>query len=132
MTDIEKRTDELIEQGRALNPPTYDPLKPEITYDDFAKIDLRLGTIKEASAVEGADKLVKLSVDLGFETRTIVAGIKQYYAIEGLVGRQIVVVANLAPRKLRGVESHGMLLVAKDDVNFTLLTAHAIPGASIG
>ena len=132
MTDVEKQLDELVEGYRALTPPSYDQIRPEINYDDFSKIDLRVGTIKEAVAVEGADKLVKLTVDLGFDTRTIVAGIKQYYAVESLVGRQIVVVVNLAPRKIRGIESHGMLLVAKDDVNFSLLTAHAIPGASIG
>lgn len=91
-------------------------LKSEIIFDDFAKIDLKVGTILEAEKVEKADKLLKLSVDLGFETRTIVSGIALHFNPEEIVGKQVVVVANLAPRKMRGIESNGMILMAEDKV----------------
>ena len=86
--------------------------KPTITYDEFCKLDLRVGTIAEAGAHPNADRLIVLQVDLGDHTRQIIAGIKAYYEPESLVGTQIVVVTNLAPRKMRGLESNGMLLAA--------------------
>ena len=89
-------------------------LKPEIVFDDFAKIDLRIGTILSAEKVEKADKLLKLEVDLGFEKRTIVSGIALHFAPEEIVGKQVTVVCNLAPRKMRGIESNGMILMAED------------------
>ncbi|TMI87826.1 MAG: methionine--tRNA ligase [Bacteroidetes bacterium] len=90
-------------------------LKPEIQFDDFSKLDLRIGTIVAAEKVEKADKLLKLQVDLGFEKRTIVSGIALHFNPDELLGRQVVVVANLAPRKLRGIESNGMILSAEDE-----------------
>lgn len=90
------------------------PQKAEIVFDDFAKIDLKVGTIVTAEKVEKADKLLKLSIDLGFETRTIVSGIALHFKPEDIVGKQVVVVANLAPRKMRGIESNGMILMAED------------------
>lgn len=93
---------------------TIATVKPEIVFDDFAKIDLRVGTIVAASKVEKADKLLQLSVDLGFETRTIVSGIAQHFEPETIVGKQVTVVVNLAPRKMRGIESNGMILMAED------------------
>ncbi|MFL5808055.1 MAG: methionine--tRNA ligase, partial [Flavisolibacter sp.] len=89
--------------------------KPEIQYDDFAKLDLRIGTILSAEKVKNADKLLKLEVDLGFEKRTIVSGIALHFKPEELVNKQVVIVANLAPRKLKGVESNGMILSAEDE-----------------
>lgn len=87
--------------------------KPEIKYDDFAKIDLRVGTIVECEPHPNADKLLKVQVNLGeLGTRQICAGIRGRYEPEELVGKQIIVVCNLAPRKLRGEESNGMLLAA--------------------
>ncbi|HTI89732.1 MAG TPA: methionine--tRNA ligase [Puia sp.] len=88
--------------------------KPAIVYDDFAKLDLRVGTIVTAEKVEKADKLLKLGVDLGNEVRTIVSGIALHFKPEEIVGLQVVVVANLAPRKMRGIESNGMILMAED------------------
>ncbi len=88
--------------------------KPEIVYDDFAKLDLKVGTIIAAEKVEKADKLLKLEVDLGTEKRTIVSGIALHFKPEDIVGKQVVVVANLAPRKMRGIESQGMILTAED------------------
>ena len=90
------------------------PIKPGIVYDDFGKLDLRVGTILLAEKVEKADKLLKLSIDLGNEHRTIVSGIAQHFKPDEIVGRQVVVVANLAPRKMRGIESNGMILMAED------------------
>jgi methionyl-tRNA synthetase len=84
----------------------------KITIDDFAKVELRVAQIKVAEKVKGADKLLRLEVDLGTETRQIVAGIAEAYAPETLIGRKVVIVANLAPRKLRGLESNGMIVAA--------------------
>ena len=88
------------------------PLAPPITIDDFVKLDLRVGTVVEAERVKKADKLLRIVVDLGFEKRQVVAGIAKVYEPESLIGRQVVVVANLAPRKLRGLESNGMIVAA--------------------
>jgi methionyl-tRNA synthetase len=86
--------------------------KPTIEYEDFAKIDLRVAKVIEAEPVPKADKLLKLIVDLGGERRQILAGIAQQFTPESLIGKSVIVVANLAPRKLRGLESQGMLLAA--------------------
>lgn len=85
-----------------------------IQYEDFAKLDLRVGTVKTAENHPNADKLIVLQVDLGGEQRQILAGLRGHYEAESLVGKQIVVVANLAPRTMRGLESQGMLLAASD------------------
>jgi methionyl-tRNA synthetase len=88
------------------------PLAPPISIDDFAKVDLRVATVVEAEKVKGADKLLRLLVDVGFERRQIVAGIAKAYEPEKLIGRKVVIVANLQPRKLRGLESNGMIVAA--------------------
>ena len=84
----------------------------KIAIEDFAKIEMRVGQVKTAERIVGADKLLKLTVDIGSEVRQICAGIAQHYEPEALVGRKVVVVVNLAPRKLRGVESNGMIVAA--------------------
>ncbi|MBS1574020.1 MAG: methionine--tRNA ligase [Bacteroidetes bacterium] len=89
-------------------------VKDEIVYDDFAKIDLKVGTILSAEKVAKADKLLKLEIDLGFEKRTIVSGIAMHFKPEEIINKQVVVVANLAPRKMKGIESNGMILMAED------------------
>lgn len=86
-----------------------------ISYDDFKKIDLRIGTILEAERVDGSEKLLKLQVDLGEEKRQVIAGIAKSYEPENLIGKQIVVLVNLEPRSLMGLESQGMLLAADKD-----------------
>ena len=96
------------------NSPLGDGGKPVIQFDDFAKIDLKVGTIISAEKVEKADKLLKLQLDMGLETRTVVSGIALHFKPEDIVGKQVVVVANLAPRKMRGIESNGMILMAED------------------
>ena len=88
------------------------PLAPQITIEDFVKLDLRVATVLEAEKVKGADKLLRLIVDLGFETRQVLAGIAMSYDPADLIGRKVVVVANLKPRKLRGLESNGMIVAA--------------------
>ena len=87
-------------------------MKPTINYEDFEKLDLRVAEIKEAEEIDGADKLYKLTISLGDEERILVAGIKQHYSAEDLKGKKIIIIANLAPRKLRGIKSQGMLLAA--------------------
>jgi methionyl-tRNA synthetase len=93
-------------------PANGSPLAAPITIDDFVKIDLRVATVVEAEKVKGADKLLRLVVDVGFEKRQIVAGIAKAYEPEKLIGRKVVIVANLQPRKLRGLESNGMIVAA--------------------
>jgi methionyl-tRNA synthetase len=93
-------------------PPQVAQVPQHITIDDFVKVDLRVAQILVAERVPKADKLLRLEVDLGYEKRQILAGIAQYYEPEKLIGRKIVIVANLAPRKMRGLESNGMLLAA--------------------
>ncbi|MGN6342027.1 MAG: methionine--tRNA ligase [Ginsengibacter sp.] len=88
--------------------------KSEIGFDDFAKIDLKVGTILNAQKVKKADKLLQLEIDLGYEKRTILSGIAKHFSPEEIIGNQVVVVANLAPRKMRGIESNGMILMAED------------------
>lgn len=105
---------QLTDDSKKNEQPATSNLKPAIQFDDFAKIDLKVGTILKAEKVEKADKLLKLEIDLGFEKRTIVSGIALHYKPEEIVGKQVVVVANLAPRKMRGIESNGMILMAED------------------
>jgi methionyl-tRNA synthetase len=84
----------------------------KIAIEDFAKVEMRVGVVKSAERIQGADKLLKVMVDIGDEVRQVLAGIAQYYAPEDLVGRKVVVVVNLAPRKMRGLESNGMIVAA--------------------
>ena len=90
-----------------------EPQKEECTFDDFEKMDIRTATVLEAERVPKTDKLLKLTIDTGIDTRTIVSGIAEYYAPEDMVGKQICILANLAPRKIRGIESKGMILMAR-------------------
>ena len=103
----------------AASTPTARPAAalPEgkISIEDFAKVELRVGQVKVAEKVKGADKLLRLEVDLGTEVRQVVAGIAEAYAPEALVGRKVVIVVNLAPRKLRGLESNGMIVAASPE-----------------
>ena len=105
-----------------------------INFEEFQKVDLRVGKILEAEKVDGSEKLLKLQVDLGLEIgqRQIIAGIQQFYAPEDLLGRGIVVVVNLEPRVLRGLESQGMLLAANDNGPVLLMPDKEVsPGVKI-
>ncbi|HEV7781788.1 MAG TPA: methionine--tRNA ligase [Chitinophagaceae bacterium] len=102
------------QQATAASVKTTEMSKPEIVYDDFAKLDLKAGTVIACEKVAKADKLLKLEIDLGHEKRTIVSGIALHYTPEEMVGKQVIVVTNLAPRKMKGIESQGMILTAED------------------
>ncbi|MCC5928120.1 MAG: methionine--tRNA ligase [Cyclobacteriaceae bacterium] len=113
---IEKQVEKLL-ATRASNELAEAQVVPEkevITYDDFIKMDLRTATILEAESVKGSSKLLKLRVDTGIDQRTVVSGIAKYYKPEEVVGREVTVLANLAPRKIMGIESKGMILMAED------------------
>ena len=106
--------------------PKAEPQKELISFDDFQKMDIRIGTILEAKKVEKADKLFELKVDTGMDVRTIVSGIAEHFTLEEVIGKQAMVLANLAPRKIRGIESHGMLLFAdKADGKLTFVNPEA-------
>ena len=95
-----------------------------IGYEDFSKLDLRVAEIQKVEEIEGADKLYKINVSIGEELRTICAGIKEFYSIEELIGKKLIVLTNLESRKLRGIESQGMLLAAsnKEHTKVSLIT----------
>jgi len=109
-------------ENKAEETTEFEPIKEEITIEDFAKIDLRVAKVLHAEKVEKADKLLKLEIEVGGKTRTIVSGIAQYYAPEELVGKKVVIVANLKPAKLRGIMSEGMILAASHDGVLEVLT----------
>ncbi len=90
------------------------PAKEEMTFDDFMKVDIRTGTILEAEVVPKTKKLLKLKIDTGIDQRTVVSGIAEYYKPEDIIGTKVSILVNLAPRKLRGIESQGMILMAED------------------
>ena len=114
--DIDKELEELDKlSGAEKNIPLK--LKDEIVYDDFEKLDLRVGTIVSAEKHPKADKLLVFQVKMDTETRQVISGVAEYFKPEDCVGKKVVVVANLAPRKLRGMESKGMLLFADDTLN---------------
>jgi len=103
--------------------PNANPMKEQISFDDFTKIDLRTATILEAEKVEKADKLLKLRVDTGVDVRTVVSGIAESFSPEEIIGKQVMILLNLAPRKIRGIESQGMLLLTtKPDGKLSFVT----------
>ena len=112
--------------------PLKPEIKPEISMDEFAKVDLRIGTVLQAEAIPKSKKLLRLEVDLG-EKRTIVAGIAENYAPEDLIGQNVIIVANLKPAKLMGVVSQGMLLAASSNKKLQLVTLgrHLAPGSPL-
>jgi len=119
-------------EAEASGEKPYESLKSEIVYDDFAKLDLRMGTIKVAEKVPKADKLLRLEIDLGFEQRQILSGVAEQMKPEELVGKRVVVVANLKPRKLRGFESQGMVLMAEDrEGRLALIASDGEDGAPV-
>jgi methionyl-tRNA synthetase len=118
MVHSENRSDSMVlsekENNMEMDDKQFVPVKPEVAYPDFEKLDLRVALIRSADRVEGADKLLKLDIDLGFEQRVVVSGIAQHFQPEALVGRKVVLLANLAPRKIRGQMSQGMILLAEN------------------
>jgi methionyl-tRNA synthetase len=112
---IEKQIEKL-HKSINVNLPSKEmlPQKPSISYEDFEKMDIRVGTIKSAEKVAGTDKLLKLTVDTGVDVRTVVSGIAKFYEADKIVGQQVCLLVNLAPRKLKGIESQGMILMAEE------------------
>lgn len=103
-----------------------------VTIEDFKKCDLRVAKVLQAEEIVGADRIWKLTIDTGSEKKQIVAGIKKFYTAEQLVGRSIIVLNNLAPSVIRGVESNGMLLAAKHEAQLSILTVDSdLPAGSI-
>ena len=93
---------------------TVAPAKPNISYDDFAKLDIRVGKIIEAEKVAKTKKLIKLTIDTGIDTRTVVSGIAEHFTPEQVIGRQVTILVNLEPKALKGIESQGMILMAEN------------------
>jgi len=106
-----------LESSKVISQQTikaHNPVKPSITYDEFMKMDIRVGTILEAVKVPKADKLLQLLVDTGIDKRTVVSGIAEHFAPENIIGQQVSLLLNLEPRKIKGIESQGMILMAED------------------
>jgi len=114
--EIEAQVNKLLDTKKQNEIANYQakPAKQNIEFDDFAKMDIRVGTILEAEKVKKTKKLLKLLIDTGIDKRTVVSGIAEYYAPEEIIGKQVNVLVNLAPKKLRGIESQGMILMAED------------------
>jgi methionyl-tRNA synthetase len=113
---IEAQVQRLLDTKKANEAAEHQaaPQKETITFDDFTKLDIRVGTILEAEKVAKTKKLLKLTVDTGIDTRTVVSGIAEFFKPEDIIGKQVSILVNLAPRKLRGIESQGMILMAED------------------
>ena len=112
---IDAQIEKLNASAAASAEVTYEPIKETITFEDFTKLDIRTGTILEAEKVKKTKKLLKLIVDIGLEQRTVVSGIAEFFDPEKIIGQQVLLLANLAPRKLRGIESQGMILMAENE-----------------
>jgi methionyl-tRNA synthetase len=122
--DIQQQKDKLMSTvtGDEASTPSVSPIKSTIDFEDFQKIDLRVGTVINAEKIAKSNKLLKLEVDLGNEKRTVLSGIAKHYSPEEIKGRQVQLIVNLAPRKMMGIESQGMILMAEDeDGNLSLL-----------
>lgn len=119
-TVIAGQIEAIEEAQRAASAPKAEPEMPEIDYSDFEKLDLRLAKVTACEEVKRSKKLLKLTLEVGSETRTVVSGIKNFYKPEDLLGKTVVLVANLKPIKLCGIESHGMILCASDDADSKL------------
>jgi len=135
-TTIEAQVQKLLDTKKANEEANYKakPIQPNIEFDDFTKLDIRVGTVLECTKVPKADKLLQFKIDDGLETRTIVSGIAQHYKPEELVGKQVCFIANLAPRKLKGIESQGMILSAENnDGSLAIITPEKLvkPGSEV-
>ena len=124
------KLEEMHKEALDVKEPPYAPLKEQVTIDDFFKLDLRVGRITKAEKVPKSKKLLQLEVDIGFETRTVLSGISQHYTPEELVGKKVIVVANLKPAKLMGIESQGMILAGCIDSNLEIVTLDDLPAGA--
>lgn len=113
--EIQTQIDKLEASKQANVVTVVPPAKPETSFDDFSKMDIRTGTILEAERVPKTDKLLKLKIDTGIDVRTVVSGIAEWYKPENIIGQQVSILVNLAPRKIKGIESQGMILMASNN-----------------
>jgi methionyl-tRNA synthetase len=133
---IEAQRQKLINRAAAMTPTNIQlsPAKDQIQFEDFSKMDIRIATILAAEKVEKSKKLLKLQVDTGLDRRTVMSGIAEHFQPEELIGKQVTLLANLAPRKIMGVESQGMILMAEDNEGKLRLlqpSAAVNPGSSV-
>ncbi len=133
-SEIQKQLDKLVANKKANEAAkkSVEPQKAEITFDDFTKLDIRVGTILEAEKMPKTKKLLVLKVDTGIDTRTIVSGIAESFKPEEVIGKRVTVLVNLAPRKLRGVESQGMILMTEDEGGNLVFVNPSIDGVANG
>ena len=134
---IEAQIQKLLDTKKANEEANYkaEPIKADISFDEFEKLDIRVGTVLECTKVPKADKLLCFKIADGLENRTIVSGISKYYKPEELVGKQVCFIANLPPRKLKGIESQGMILSAvNNDGSLSVITTdrEVKPGSQVG
>ncbi len=134
--DVEKQLNKLEEAKKAkeMEEQPAEPLKPEIQFDHFMRMDIRIATVKQAEKVKKSNKLLKLTLDTGVDERIVLSGIAKHFQPEELIGKQVCVLANLAPRKMMGVESQGMVLMAEDkDGSLRLLSPNELvaPGSQV-
>ena len=132
--DVEKQVEKLKQASAAAQTVTLEPAKPETTFEDFQKLDIRIATIIEAEKVAKTKKLLKLKVDTGMDQRTVVSGIAEFYSPEEIIGKQVCLLANLAPRAIKGIESQGMILMAESPdgtLSFVLPNQAVANGSSI-
>jgi len=132
--DVEKQVNKLKEAAAAAQTFTLEPAKEETTFEDFQKLDIRIATIIEAEKVAKTKKLLKLKVDTGMDQRTVVSGIAEFYSPEEIIGKQVCLLANLAPREIKGIESQGMILMAESPdgtLSFVLPNQVVANGSSV-
>jgi methionyl-tRNA synthetase len=132
--EVEKQVNKLKEASAAAKTIELEPVKPETTFDDFQKLDIRIATILEAEKVAKTKKLLKLKVDTGMDERTVVSGIAEFYSPEEIIGKQVCLLANLAQRAIKGIESQGMILMAESPdgkLSFTLPESAVPNGTSV-
>lgn len=132
--EVEKQVNKLKEASAAAKPIELEPAKPETTFDVFQQLDIRIATILEAEKVAKTKKLLKLKVDTGTDQRTVVSGIAEFYSPEEIVGKQVCLLANLAPRAIKGIESQGMVLMAESPdgkLSFVLPSQSVANGSKI-
>jgi methionyl-tRNA synthetase len=133
---IQAQIKKLVDSKKAMelsNQPA-EPAKAEVSFDEFAKMDIRIGTVITAERVEKSKKLLKLQVDTGIDKRTVMSGIAEHFSPEDIIGKQVTILVNLAPRKIMGVESQGMILMAADkDGKLRLLQPNEVvsPGSTV-
>jgi methionyl-tRNA synthetase len=127
--EVERQVNKIKEASAATQTVELEPAKPEATFEDFQKLDIRIATIIEAEKVRKTKKLLKLKVDTGSEERTVVSGIAEFYSPEEIIGKQVCLLANLAPRAIKGIESQGMILMAESpDGNLSFVLPESVVG----